>query len=366
MKVEGQNGQLVIKQPALLFLVPLGGIFVVIASFAAVFSASLTRLACDPTACQLTTTYLVLVPPSEQTFPLSSIEAARVDQQRSSSSSSNSSSISYRVMLDTTTGSMPLSNISTTSHDRHERQANQINQFLANPQGEFELVQNDYWLGLVFFLAFGSPGLILVVIGTTSTTRTLDRMFGKLIVDRKGIWGRRKWEHALSEFTGVSINKVVTKNRRSRGSSSNYQVDLERPGKREFLASGCLNDMRTVAQQVQTYMGYASVQDNASGGLAENVNPMALMGLLFKSPAKRAEEIARYRQQLLVQPQDLDMHRKLVMALVVSGDRELALQHLQTSRATFTEQGWNSQVLEQIEREVNAIPEEMLRHFQKR
>ncbi len=364
MKVEVQNGQLTLKQPALLFLVPIGGLFIAIAIFAGIFSASLTRLACDPSACQLTTTYLVLVPPRERTLPLSSIQQARVDSQRSSSSS-GSSSTTYRVILDTATGTVPLSNVSTSDRRGKERQANQINQFLANPQGEFELIQNDYWLGLIFFWAFGTPGLILAVVGTTSTTHTLDRLFGKLIVDRQGIWGRRKREHMLSEFTGVSLNKVVTSNRRSRRNSVSYQVDLERLGKRQFLASGRLDDMQTVAEQVQTYMGYASVQDNASAGLAENTNPMELVRLLLTSPAKRAEQIEQYRQQLLVQPQDLAIHRKLVMNLVVSGDRELALQHLQTSRATFTEQGWNAQALEQIERDVNAIPEEMLRRFQK-
>lgn len=368
MKVEVQNGQLIIKQPAMLFLVPLGGLFIAIASFAGVFTASLTRLACDPTACQLTTTYLVLVPPTERTFPLNDIERARVDMQRSSSSSSSgSSSTTYRVILDTTTGSFPLGTVATSDRGGKERQAAAVNQFLASPQAEFELVQNEYWFGLIFFLAFGSPGLILAALGTTSTTRTLDRLFGKLIIDRKGIWGRRKREQALSEFTGVSINKVVSSKRRSRRSNNSvsYQVDLERPGKREFLVSGRLNDMQTVAQQVQTYLGYASVQDNVSAGLVENTNPMELVRLLLNSPAKRAEQVEQYRQQLQLQPQDWDTHRKLVMTLVVNGDREVALQHLQSSRATHIEQGWNTQVLEQIERDVNAIPEAMLQRFQK-
>ena len=93
----------------------------------------------------------------DETFALNSLQGAEVIEKRDSDGD-----YTYKVMLKTTEGSIPLSSISTSDRSGQNKDARKINAFINSMDENFELIQSGKFIKIFGFVFAGIGGLMLL------------------------------------------------------------------------------------------------------------------------------------------------------------------------------------------------------------
>ena len=168
----------------------------------------LATLTCDRTAstvleCQLSTTGLL----DTQTTAIAQLLGAEVQTSESSDGDT------YRLLLKTERGEVPLTEVYSSGRRGKSRKAALINAFVSNPsQTSLTIQQDDRWFaypfGGIFVLAGGG-----IIIGSLSmdliTIYDFDRRMGQLSLTQRGLFRTKVTEQMLHEIQQVQLQTQV-------------------------------------------------------------------------------------------------------------------------------------------------------------
>jgi len=147
-------------------------------------------------------------------------------------STDSDGSDTYKVVLNTTNGTIPLTSYSSSGYKSHQRIADQINEFLANTgTSSLEVRQDSRMLLYILSAVFGGIGLLMVLL-TSRVAIDLDRTKGLAIIRRTSLITSSTDEILLGDLAGAEVES-------SRGrDGTTYRVALvQRSGQRTPLTS---------------------------------------------------------------------------------------------------------------------------------
>lgn len=247
-----------------------------------------------------------------QSFSLSDLQRAEVE--------SNSSSEMQRVVLLTKQQSVPLNNFSSGLTD-HSEQASRINAFLQNPQQPtLRVVQNITGSALLFMGIFSGSGLAMIVFLGRITTCQLDKLSGQFTLKRRGILNQTAIEHPLHHIQGIRILQSNSSD------STTYQLNF-------VLTSGELVPFETsyssgyrkkesTAQTIRTFLGLEQSESASISMVGFNLQKFLTMTLRIAQ--ERDKAIAKYREKIRLNSNDIDAHSHLAIALTMQGKHDEA------------------------------------------
>lgn len=184
---EGEHGMAVFrngKAGGCMMLV-MGFIFAVAGGSVSWFLGADTTLTCKRSTdvCIIEKTNLAGRKEIVASIPLSRLKSAEVEsKERSRKKNGNRRKPTHRVVLRTGDGTIPLSNVSTGDRELHDRNASDINRYLASTAEELTIVQSGKTVRLIGYLFFAT-GCLMFLMG-------LRGVFGMLLPLRSLLAGR--------------------------------------------------------------------------------------------------------------------------------------------------------------------------------
>ena len=274
-----------------------------------------------------------------RTFPIASLQEAKVEtSRRSSGSRSNRTS---QVVLLTSDGRVPLSRVYTSGWGKHTRQADQANQFIATPTiARLYLSQDTRWIGAIVMLFFGGGGLVLLL-NTKVTTCTFDKSTNQCTLRLVGLTGVNRYQCSLPQILGMRVDlSGQTKAGDDDKPNSRLTIVLK-TGETIPLAKiygGDLAKHESVARQVHEFLRLPLLPPWDASKAALAYTKVALP-LMTGGQSQQLAAIAECQQTLHQNPDDVKTYQRLAIALSAQGQKEQAQYLLETGRSRFQSYG---------------------------
>lgn len=134
------------------------------------------------------------------------VASVNVASRQSSSRRSRRTQISFLTLV------TPSQQVKISNSERRTDTATQIQAFLSNPRSTTLAITYSRSLHALEFIAIGF--LIVMIIGLFSMpkeTYIFYRSLQKLVIVRKGIFGKQEYEYALNDIDQVSVEKQQTR-----------------------------------------------------------------------------------------------------------------------------------------------------------
>jgi len=289
-----------------------------------------TTLRCDRSTTQCELTHSNLFGERQRTFSTESLQRAEVDRRRSSDGDST-----YRVLIQTQEGDIPLTQSSSSEWARRQLQADEINTFIQDlAQPTLEIGENNYLVAIFIFVVFGLAGSSMVLC-IQSSTLTFDKTLGKMTLTRSHIFGRRKEEkYPLKQLVGAQLQHSDDTCRIVLMLDSGKMIPLT-----NYYSSGAKGKQKLV-NQICKFLG---IRDTRQSGSEVEVfskeDYRELLRLVFMgSVAEKREAMQSAKALLEKDPDDLDACVKYGIAAIAQGKRDQAKETLEKARSRFMDQ----------------------------
>lgn len=198
----------------------LGLFFILISIFVVVFLGTQTSLICDrggQAVCTLS--QKTMFKTSARTIPLSQLREAYVE-----SSVDSDGDETYRVVLRTDSGDIPLTSSRSSGYAGKRDVANQINAFLqSGSQPGLVVEQDDRLLLYIIGAVFAGAGLLLALL-TSRVMLDLNRSTGLAVLSKTSLVTRSSEEYLLEDLAGAEVQES------SSSDGSTYRVALVQHG----------------------------------------------------------------------------------------------------------------------------------------
>jgi hypothetical protein len=313
----------------------LGGIFGLVGLIPSFFLGS-QRLVCDrlpaPGHCDLT--QATLWQRRTQTWPLADLKAAEIE-----TSSDDEGDPLYRIVLQRKEGSIPFRDYYSSDALWHKTRAARINQFLQDPtEPQLVLEHHDFWFPFLFGAGFLGVGLLIIGVFGEIITADFDKSTHQFTLTRRGLQGTQRVTHPLSSIVRLRIES----DRSSKGSKT-YCLHLvlssgESLALTPYFSSG-LPDKTRLGEQIATFLNLGSQGVSLEDPAPTLPNLKELFTLVTGNPQQREQAIATYRNRIQQNPEDIEAHAQLAMALIVQGRETEARRHLAETRRQFLAEG---------------------------
>jgi hypothetical protein len=208
----------------------MGIVFVGFAVVAVLFLGAKSTLECSRSgqnqgACVLTQQSFVKT--TTKNIPLTQMVAAGVHTSQDSEGDET-----YKVVLQTSGGTIPLTSYSSSGYASHQRIADQINTFLADTSiANVEVKQDSRLLLNILGAVFGGVGLLLILL-TSRQTIDLDRGKGLVTLQKSSLITKSSDEIMFGDLAGAEVEQS------SSSDGNTYRVALvQRNGQRTPLTS---------------------------------------------------------------------------------------------------------------------------------
>jgi len=190
-------------RPLLLWL--LSGLLIAV-GLGVIFFQSGSAIICQRVAqtgsCELVKSGLVGA--GVRTIPLESLREVRVEIN-----SRNESNDTYRVILLTRSGEIPLTPNYSADSDQQESIASQINDFIQNPtKTSLTIQQDDRWFGYLFGSLLIGVGLFVAVQKGKVVILSFDKVRDRMMLKQRGLLGGTVIELPLAEIVDVTIERI--------------------------------------------------------------------------------------------------------------------------------------------------------------
>ncbi|MBD0335605.1 MAG: hypothetical protein ICV62_08955, partial [Cyanobacteria bacterium Co-bin13] len=269
-----------------------------------------------------------------RTFPIASLQQAGVETHRNSDGD-----YTYRVVLTTDQGLVPLTNAYSSGNGFHQNRAAQINQFIQTPTASsLRIHQDDRWLGLLFLLLFSGSGIALTLFVGKVVTCDFDKGMGQLTFTQRGLLKTETIRHPLHHLVGVTLQ-------RSSGSKGGYTYRVAMVLKSgetlpltSYYDSG-KRDKEKTADTIRSFLGLSASPDWHEDPTVTLTQVGNVMNLVVGGKGKRQETIADCQNQIRQDPYNADAYYTLAMALVMQGEKEHARQILEAGRVRCMQNG---------------------------
>ncbi len=196
--------------------------------------------------CQIISTSLV----TSYTTPLElkDLQGAELD------GSSSTDGVTYRVVLLTIQGKMPLTSYYSRGSGIKQRVIEQVNDFLNDPAAKLLLAtQDEGALPFIIALIMAGFGILMVFFFGRPTTYDFDKVSGLLTVTHSNLFNASQQEYLLQDIQGVTIEPSYS------GRSGTYRVvlsmaDGNRLPMTTYLNAG-LKDKQSAAAAIMEFLG---------------------------------------------------------------------------------------------------------------
>jgi hypothetical protein len=295
-----------------------------------------TRLECDRPSNLCTITRQNLLGERQHIFALDNLLGAEVDHNRSR----NGGSSTFRVVLQTQEGDLPLTTLSTPGRGIRQGIVEQIEGFLANPEQLSLAVQEDNrQLKYMIFWASGVIGLSLLLTPKIMNLE-INKTLGQLILSHWGILERKQQNYPLRRLVGARVERKKSRS----GRSTTYRVALVQDSGETIplthsYSSGRSGKQETV-DQICKFLELPDLSDNPDDGMLMPAKQIGnVMRLAFSGKDKRQQRITELRQQLQQDPGDANAYCELAWVLMMEKRQEEARALLEHGRSQFMAQG---------------------------
>ncbi|MBD2257039.1 tetratricopeptide repeat protein [Pseudanabaena sp. FACHB-2040] len=269
-----------------------------------------------------------------RTFSLAGLQQAEVETHRNSDGDHT-----YRVVLTTDQGVVPLTNAYSSGNGFHQNRAAQINQFIQSPAAaSLRIHQDDRWIGLLFLVLFSGTGLALMLVVGKVVTCDFDKSMGQLTFTKRGLLGAETVQHPLHHLVSVTLQ-------RSSGSKggNTYRLALglktgETLPLTSYYDSG-KRDKEKTANAIRSFLGLSASRDWHEDPMMTLAQVGNVMNLVVGGKGKRQETIANCQNQIRQDPCNADAYYTLAMALVMQGEKEQARQVLEAGQTRCMQNG---------------------------
>lgn len=236
--IQHTSDRLVLRErPWVLWMI--GGLFTIVGAVVFILVGETVSFRCDrtltPPTCTLTNQKLLTQ--RSITLPIQNLQKAEVQSSRS-----RKGRTTYRVLLRTGSGNIPL--VGTFDNiSNHSAQTRRINNFLQNSnQTTLELTSDYRWFAFLFLVIFSGAGIWMLLVEGKIFTFDFNKQTGEFTLHSRGVLGQGQHQYQLRDIKRVWIE-------RSRGKSTTYRVNLDlRSGETvhlmPYLSSGYRNKER--------------------------------------------------------------------------------------------------------------------------
>ncbi len=136
---------------------------------------------------------------------LGSRTVQNVQQAEVTESRDSDGDVTYRVVFRTSSGNQPLTYFSSSGYQGKANLAQEINAYLqSNRQDALDLKMVMEWWTVLFLVAFGGAGAVMVLLAKTDRIEMV-RSQGVLRIAKRGLFGLREEEHLLREIESVVL-----------------------------------------------------------------------------------------------------------------------------------------------------------------
>jgi hypothetical protein len=220
MKVLQQTDTRLVIRPTGGLLIAIFGLFFVIMSGAMFYGfGQTTDLLCNRNLsgsmqCRLARSLLGI---SLSDSPLEALQSAYVAQSRDSDGD-----VTYRVMLVTGSGEVPLTSYTSSGYRKKASAADQINEFIQGRASDLSIHQGGT-VGIIVSGVFLIVSLIMIVSGVQSrfTSWTFDLAEGMITQHKESLTGIHNRSYPLDDIQSVSVERS-----RDSDADSTYRVAL--------------------------------------------------------------------------------------------------------------------------------------------
>ena len=202
------------------FILLMGALLIVTTPVWLLLFGQTTQLTCERTAagsprCRLSKAIFGVALRDD---PIEALQGARVAESRDSDGD-----LMYKLVLDTGAGSVPFTNVSSSSYNPKARRAADINNFVADTSIGSLTVESGGAIGWIVSGVLALMGVSLLFGGMrmSATVWTFDRTQKVVVKERHGLATSRTWQYDLAEIQDA----LVTESRDSDGDRT-YRVEL--------------------------------------------------------------------------------------------------------------------------------------------
>lgn len=233
----------------------------VLVGMGVLFLSSSATLTCERAAGSCTLERTGVVGGGSESLVLGEIQSAFVQERRSGEGGAT-----YRVVLETERGTVPLLLSSSSGRKGKDAVAQEINGFLGDLSAPSLLArQNDRSVTALFGSLFAGVGVLIALFGATVVTVGFDRFENAVRVRRRGLVRSREESDDLDRVVGVVIHEKTSSGRnRRRVYSLNLELD---DGRLLLLSDGYSTKAagtRAVAEIVREFMRLPEVEERSS------------------------------------------------------------------------------------------------------
>lgn len=327
--IEQTHRRLTLRHTPYLFWLLGGGIAAVGVLLGALLFGG-TTLRCDRATAQCQLTHSNVFGDRQRTFAADRLQEAEVERRRSSDGD-----VTYRVVIQTQDGEIPLTQSSSSGRGRRKQQADAINAFIQNPsQPLLELGETNHLAAIFCFVAFTAAGGAMLIF-TQASTFTFDKTLGKLHLTRSHIFGRKRQEsYPLQRLIGAQVQHSDETCRVALMLDSGKMLPLT-----NYYSSGVAAKQTTV-KQICKFLNIRDVSQPATETQAFSQQEYrALLRLvLMGSVAEKREALQAAKTALAKNPDDLGAYIKFGAAAIAQGRREQAKETMEQARSRFMAQ----------------------------
>lgn len=289
-------------------------------------------LECDRAgAGQCTLSRSNLINSQTRTFAIASLQGAEVNTSNSSDGDT------YRVLLLTSEGAVPLTHVYDSNWSKSARQADEANRFIQTPtMPSLRLGRDRRWVGGLIMFFFSGGGLYLLI-KTKVATCEFDKSTNRMALCLQGLLGSESRQYALQQILGLRVELSQKANPEDdddeKGPSSRLTLVLK-TGEVIPLSRIYTNDtaeQEEVARQVHEFLRLPLLPQWNVFQVVLDQGKIALP-LITGGAAQRLAAIEACQQTLRQDPNDVEAYQRLATALSMQGQKDQAKQLLESAR----------------------------------
>ncbi|MGF1518732.1 MAG: tetratricopeptide repeat protein [Nodosilinea sp.] len=312
----------------------MSSLFMVVGVVGLVWMSEKAVLECDrATTGQCTLTRGGFFNQQSRSFAVASLRAVEVDANEDSDGNG-----SYRVLLITDGGNLPLTGAYNSNLYKNSQLADQTNRFLQTPtQSTLSLAYDRRWVGLLVLFCFGGVGLLMLLNSRVATCE-FDKSTNRFAIRLWGLLGSDSRQYPLQQLLGLRVELFQDLNADSAdtkrdGISSRLTLVLKNGEVMplEKMYAGNSIKQAKLARQVHGFLRLPMLlQWNASQVVIDQ-GKIALP-LITGGVAQRLATIETCQQTLRQDSDNVDAYQQLATALSMQGQKDQAKQLLESAR----------------------------------
>lgn len=197
----------------------MGLVFILISVIAVAFLGTRTALTCNRSGeAECTLAQKTVLKTSKRTIPILKLREAYVD-----TSVDSEGDATYRVVLRTDSGEVPLTSSWSSGYAGKQDVANQINAFLQSGDSSLTVEQDDRLLMYILGAIFAGAGSLLILL-TNRVELDLNRSTGLAVLSKTSLVARSSEEYLLEDLAGAEVQES------SSSDGDTYRVALVQHG----------------------------------------------------------------------------------------------------------------------------------------